>query len=69
MQSEGSATLDRIQFYPEFIEEALGAMHPGMQMMITDLTADPETRSDRDFVINFLKACRVSIMLEPEAGL
>ena len=51
IQSEGTAALDRIQFYPEFIEEALGAMHPGMQMMITDLTADPETRSDRDFVI------------------
>jgi hypothetical protein len=26
-------------------------MHPGMSLMITDLAADPETRSDRDFVI------------------
>lgn len=27
------------------------AMHPGMTMMITDLAADPDTRSDTDFVI------------------
>jgi hypothetical protein len=26
-------------------------MHPGMTLMITDLAAGPETRSDRDFVI------------------
>ena len=35
----------------ERIEQALGSMHPGMSLMITDLAADPETRSDRDFVI------------------
>ena len=46
-----SATLDRIKFDPEFVEQALGLMHPGMMLMITDLAADPETRSDRDFVI------------------
>jgi len=26
-------------------------MHPGMLLMITDLAAGPETRSDGDFVI------------------
>jgi hypothetical protein len=26
-------------------------LHPGMSLMITDLAAGPETRSDRDFVI------------------
>ena len=45
------ATLDRIQFDPAFIEQALGSMHPGMTLMITELAAGPETRSDRDFVI------------------
>jgi len=51
VQSTDSATLDRIKFDPAFIEKALGAMHPGMQLMITDLAAGPETRSKRDFVI------------------
>ena len=45
------ATLDRIKFDPAFVEQALGSMHPGMSLMITDLAAGPETRSDRDFVI------------------
>jgi hypothetical protein len=45
------ATIDRIHLDPDFSGQALGSMHPGMSMMITDLTADPETRSDRDFVI------------------
>jgi hypothetical protein len=43
--------LDRIKFDPAFVKQALVAMHPGMALMITDLSADPETRSDRDFVI------------------
>jgi hypothetical protein len=51
VQPTDSATLDRIQFAPAFVEQALGAMHPGMTLMITDLAAGPETRSDRDFVI------------------
>jgi len=46
-----SAILDRIKFDPGFVEQALGALHPGMSLMITDLAAGPETRSDRDFVI------------------
>jgi len=50
VQSTDCATLDRIKFNPAFVEQALGAMHPGMMLMITDLVADPETRSDRDFV-------------------
>jgi hypothetical protein len=45
------ATLDRIKFDPTFVKQALEAMHPGMALMITDLAAGPETRSDRDFVI------------------
>ena len=49
--STDSATLDRIKFDPAFVEQGLGSMHPGMLLMITDLAADPETRSDRDFVI------------------
>ena len=43
--------LDRITFDPAFVEQVLGSMHPGMMLMITDLAADPETRSERDFVI------------------
>jgi len=46
-----SATLDRIKFDPVFVNETLEAMHPGMSLMITDLAAGSETRSDRDFVI------------------
>ena len=46
-----SAILDRIKFDPAFVQQALEAMHPGMSLMITDLAAGPETRSDRDFVI------------------
>jgi hypothetical protein len=46
-----SAILDRIKFDPDFVKRALEAMHPGMTLMITDLAADPETRSSRDFVI------------------
>jgi hypothetical protein len=46
-----SAILDRIKFDPDFVKRALEAMHPGMTLMITDLAADPETRSNRDFVI------------------
>ena len=51
MRSTDRATLERIKFDPTFIEQALGAMHPGMLLMITDLAAGPETRSDRNFVI------------------
>ena len=51
VRSTDRATLERIKFDPAFIEQALGAMHPGMLLMITDLAAGPETRSDRDFVI------------------
>ena len=51
VQSTDTATLDRIKFDPGFVEQALGSMHPGMSLMITDLAAGPETRSDRDFVI------------------
>ncbi|MFY9942179.1 MAG: hypothetical protein WAK57_08395, partial [Desulfobacterales bacterium] len=51
VQSTDSATLERIKFDPEFVEQSLGAMHPGMSLMITDLAAGPETRSEKDFVI------------------
>jgi uncharacterized membrane protein len=51
VQSTDRATLDRIKFDPAFVEQALGLMHPGMSLIITDLVADPNTRSDRDFVI------------------
>jgi hypothetical protein len=51
VQPTAHATLQRIQFAPAFVEQALGVMHPGMTLMITDLAAGPETRSDRDFVI------------------
>jgi len=51
VQSTDSATLERIKFEPAFVEQALGAMHPGMMLMITDLAAGPETRSEKDFVI------------------
>jgi hypothetical protein len=51
VQSTDSATLDRITFDPAFVELALGSMHPGMSLMITDLAAGPETRSEKDFVI------------------
>jgi len=46
-----NATIDRIKFDPVFVKQALESMHPGMSLMITDLAAGPETRSDRDFVI------------------
>ena len=46
-----TATLDRIEAAPEFVEQALAAMHPGMTLIITDLGAGAETRSDPDFVI------------------
>jgi hypothetical protein len=51
VQNTDNATLDRIKFDPAFVEQTLGAMHPGMMLMITDLAADPETRSEKDFVI------------------
>jgi len=51
VQSTDGKTLDRIKFDPAFVEQALGAIHPGTSLMITDLTAGPKTRSDRDFVI------------------
>jgi hypothetical protein len=51
VQSTAMASLDRIKFDPAFVENALGSMHPGMSLMITDLAAGPDTRSDRDFVI------------------
>ena len=51
VQPTDSATLDRISFNPAFVEQGLGLMHPGMSLMITDLAAGSETRSDRDFVI------------------
>ena len=46
-----SAILDRIKFDPDFVQQALESMHPGMTLVITGLAAGPETRSDRDFVI------------------
>jgi hypothetical protein len=48
---KAGTTLDRIKFDPVFVEQSLGALHPGMSLMITDLAAGPETRSERDFVI------------------
>ena len=51
VRSTDRATLDRVKFDPAFVTLALEAMHPGMSLMITDLAAGPETRSDRDFVI------------------
>jgi len=51
VRSTDSAILDRITFDPAFVEQALGSMHPGMSLMITDLAAGPETRSETDFVI------------------
>ena len=51
VRSTDKATLDRIKFDPAFVKQALESMHPGMSLMITDLAAGPETRSDRDFVI------------------
>jgi hypothetical protein len=51
MRNTDGTTLDRITFDPVFVEQALGAMHPGMSLMITDLAAGAETRSERDFVI------------------
>jgi hypothetical protein len=51
LRSTDGATLDRIKFDPVFVEQSLGALHPGMSLMITDLAAGPETRSERDFVI------------------
>ena len=49
---------------PVFVEQSLGAMHPGMSLMITDIAAGPETRSDRDFVIvtsEYVQSYRVPI--------
>ncbi len=51
VRATDAATLDRIKFHHAFVQQAIGAMHPGMMLMITDLAAGPETRSDRDFVI------------------
>ena len=51
VRSTDGATLDRIKFDPVFVEQSLGALHPGMSLMITDLAAGPETRSEHDFVI------------------
>jgi hypothetical protein len=51
VRSTDGAALDRIKFDPVFVEQSLGALHPGMSLMITDLAAGPETRSERDFVI------------------
>ncbi len=51
-----SAILDRIKFDPTFVQQALEAMHPGMSLMITDLAAGPETRSDRDLATRPLGA-------------
>jgi len=51
VRSTDGTTLDRITFDPQFVEQSLGAPHPGMSLMITDLAAGPETRSERDFVI------------------
>jgi hypothetical protein len=42
---------ERIKFDPACVEQTLGAMHSGMMLMITDLAAGPETRSEKDFVI------------------
>jgi hypothetical protein len=46
-----SAILDRIKFDPTFTKQALETMHPGMSLMITDLSAGSDTRSDSGFVI------------------
>jgi len=51
ISATNSATLDRIKFDPAFVNETLASMHPGMSLMITDLAAGTETRSDRGFVI------------------
>jgi hypothetical protein len=51
VSSTDGATLDRIKFDPVFVEQSLNALHPGMSLMITDLAAGPETRSEQDFVI------------------
>jgi hypothetical protein len=51
VQPTDASTLDRIKFDPTFVEQALGALYPGMTMMITDLAAGAETRSDQDFLI------------------
>ncbi len=51
IQATDAETLDRIRFDPEFAEQILRNMHPGMTMMITDLPADADTRSEQDFVI------------------
>jgi hypothetical protein len=51
IEGTDTAILGRIKFDPDFVKQALEAMHPGMTLMITDLAADPETRSNRDFVI------------------
>jgi hypothetical protein len=47
-----------------FVEQSLGAMHPGMSLMITDIAAGSETGSDRDFVIvtsEYVQSYRVPI--------
>jgi hypothetical protein len=51
IEGTDTAILDRINFEPAFVKQALEAMHPGMTLMITDLAASPGTRTDRDFVI------------------
>lgn len=51
VQPTDGQTHERITFDPGFLDQMSEAMHPGMTMMITDLAADPDTRSDTDFVI------------------
>lgn len=51
VQPTDGQTLERMSFDPGFLAQASAVMHPGMTMMITDLAADPDTRSDTDFVI------------------
>ena len=50
-QPTDGQTLERITFDPGFMAQISAAMHPGMTMMITDLAAEPDTRSEQGFVI------------------
>lgn len=46
-QPTDGLALERVTFQPGFTAELKAVVHPGMTMMITDLAADPDTRSDR----------------------
>jgi hypothetical protein len=51
LSDRGADILGRLQPSPDMARQVIALMHPGLVLTVTDLSAHPETRSARDFVV------------------